>query len=271
MSARGDRRLLLAAVQVALAAADAVLARYVRGVGVRHKDDGSPVTDADLAAHEIIRSGLEALEPGVPVLSEEGEPAPPGERARWREHWLVDPLDGTRSFVAGRGEFSVNVAMVSAHRPVLGVIAVPVTGCCYFAASGRGARMRHADGSVRAIRTRTLADSGAVVLRSRTRLHPGVDALCALLGRTRVMRASSALKACLVARGTADVYAAFGDTSQWDTAASQCLLEEAGGALTDLELAPLGYDPAGPLDNPYFLAVGDARRDWRGLLRRAGM
>ncbi|MDX1431653.1 MAG: 3'(2'),5'-bisphosphate nucleotidase CysQ [Gammaproteobacteria bacterium] len=268
---RADLRLAVATTSIALAAAAAILERYAGAARVQYKDDRSPVTDADLIAHEIICRALEALEPGVPLISEEGEHPPPAERAGWHEHWLVDPLDGTRSFVAGRGDFSVNIALVSDHRPVLGVIAVPVNGCCYYAARGAGARVRHADGATRTISTRRLADGRAAVLRSRSRLHRGVDALCELLGSCRVIRASSALKACLVAQGTADLYAAFGATSHWDTAAAQCLLEEAGGALTDLALAPLAYDPQGGFDNPYFLAVGDPDRDWAALLRAAGM
>lgn len=271
MIERADLRLARAAARVALAACDAILERYGPTVNVQYKDDRSPVTDADLAAHEIISASLEALEPGVPILSEEGEHPSPAERRRWREHWLVDPLDGTRGFVAGRGDFSVNIALVSAHCPLLGVIGVPVKGCCYYAARGRGAMLRHANATTSVIHTRALVDSQVVVLRSRSRRHRGVDALCGLLGNTRIIRASSALKACLVAEGSADVYAAFGSTSQWDTAASQCLLEAAGGALTDLELRPLQYDPAASLENPYFLAVGDPRRDWSALLRGAGM
>lgn len=271
MTVGADMRLASAIVSIALRASRAILERFGSGVGVDYKDDASPVTDADLVSHEIIREALAALEPGVPVLSEEGEHPSLETRSTWREHWLVDPLDGTRRFMARQGDFTVNIALVSASRPILGVIAVPVGGTCYIAVRGGGAVLRHADGQLRPIRARALPATQIVVLRSRTRRHRSIDALCESLGDTRTIQASSALKSCLVARGTADVYAAFGSTCQWDTAASQCLLEEAGGALTNLAMAPLEYGASASLVNPYFLAVGDPERDWSSLLREVGM
>ena len=233
---------------------------------VQRKPDGSPITSADLAAHEIISEGLGSLEPGVPIVSEEGEIPAFVERSSWRQYWLVDPLDGTRGFAARSGEFTVNVALVSDAEPVLGVVAVPVCGTSYAAVHAGGARLVHADGVRRSIHTRRLCHQQVVVLRSRTRRHADVDRLIAKLGKVRVMRASSSLKACLVARGLADLYPAFGPTSEWDTAASQCLLEEAGGALTDLSLQPLRYNRSASMENPAFIAVGDARADWKNLL-----
>ncbi len=244
-------------------AARRVMAIYATQFEVLHKQDRSPVTSADLAAHEIISDGLAMLEPGVPVLSEEGDIPPFEERARWHSYWLVDPLDGTRGFVARSGEFTVNVALVSACEPILGVVAVPVSGTCCAAVRGGGARLEHADGVRESIRTRRLPARQVVVLRSRRRRHAEVDRLIAKLGRVRTIRAGSSLKACLVARGLADLYPAFGPTSEWDTAASQCLIEEAGGGLTDRELQPLRYNTSASLDNPSFVAFGDPQADWK--------
>ena len=247
-------------------AARRVMAIYATEFEVHHKQDQSPVTSADLAAHDIISEGLSSLEPGLPILSEEGEIPPFEERSRWQSYWLVDPLDGTRGFAARSGEFTVNVALVSNGEPVLGVVAVPVSGICCAAVRGGGARMEHADGARESIRTRRLPAHQVVVLRSRRRRHVDVDRLMAKLGAVRVIRASSSLKACLVARGIADLYPAFGPTSEWDTAASQCLLEEAGGGLTDRALRPLRYNSSACLENPSFVAFGDPQADWKRLV-----
>ena len=247
-------------------AARRIMDIYHTDFEVQHKPDRTPVTSADLAAHEIISDGLAVLEPGVPILSEEGDIPEFAERAGWQRYWLVDPLDGTRGFAARSGEFTVNVALVSDAEPVLGVVAVPICGSSYAAVRGGGARLEHADGVRCSIRTRRLCEQQVVVLRSRTRRHPDVDRLIAKLGKVRVMRASSSLKACLVARGLADLYPAFGPTSEWDTAASQCVIEEAGGALTDRRLQPLRYNRSASMENPSFIAVGDPRAEWKKLL-----
>lgn len=262
----GLRRLTDAVAEIVSHAARIVMGFYETQFETRRKADQTPVTCADLAAHELLAEGLAALEPGVAVLSEEGEIPPPGQRRRWRSHWLVDPLDGTRGFAARNGEFTINVALVSEGRPLLGVVAVPVTGTCYAAARGGGAWLQHADGAREVIRTRRLGAQQVVVLRSRTRRHADVDRLVAKLGQVRVLVASSSLKACLVARGLADLYPAFGPTSEWDTAAGQCIVEAAGGGMTDLALNPLRYNQSDSLENPNFIAFGDHRVDWRSLV-----
>ena len=247
-------------------AARRVMAIYDTDFVVHRKADQSPVTSADLAAHEIISEGLASLEPGVPILSEEGEIPAFEERARWQTYWLVDPLDGTRGFAARSGEFTINVALVCDGRPILGVVAVPVSGTCYAAVCGAGARLEHANGVRQSIRSRRLSSRQVVVLRSRTRRHSDVDRLMKKFENVRVIVASSSLKACLVAHGLADLYPAFGPTSEWDTAASQCLVEEAGGGLTDLALQPLRYNTLATIENPFFVAFGDPRADWKKLL-----
>lgn len=259
-------RLADAVAQVVAVAARRVMTIYESEFDVHRKADQTPVTVADLAAHAIIAEGLAALEPGLPVVSEEGEIPPYAQRSRWQSYWLVDPIDGTRGFAARTGEFTINVALVSDARPVLGVVAVPVSGTCYAAVRDGGARLEHANGVREPIRTRRLPRHQVVVLRSRTRRHADVDRLIARLGNVRVMVATSSLKACLVARGVADLYPAFGPTSEWDTAASQCLVEQAGGGLTDLELNPLRYNESASVENPPFVAFGDPRADWRSLL-----
>ena len=247
-------------------AARRVMAIYDTDFDVHQKPDKSPVTSADVAAHTIISEGLASLEPGVPILSEEGEIPAFEERSRWQSYWLVDPLDGTRGFAARTGEFTINVALVSGGEPILGVVALPISATCCAAVRGGGARFEHANGTREGIRTRRLPAHQVIVLRSRRRRHADVDRLVAKLGSVRVIRASSSLKACLVARGLADLYPAFGPTSEWDTAASQCLVEEAGGGLTDRALKPLRYNTSASLENPSFVAFGDPQADWKNLL-----
>lgn len=247
-------------------AARRVMAIYRTDFAVHRKQDNSPVTSADLAAHTIISEGLATLEPGVPILSEEGDIPAFEIRAAWQRYWLVDPLDGTRGFAARSGEFTVNVALISDGEPILGVVAVPICATSYAAVRGGGARLEHANGVRQDIHTRRISAHQVVVLRSRTRRHVDVNRLIAKLGSVRVMRASSSVKACLVARGLADLYPAFGPTSEWDTAASQCLIEEAGGALTDRQLNPLRYNRSASVENPSFIAVGDPHAGWKKLL-----
>lgn len=251
---------------IVASAARCVMAIYQTDFEVNKKQDQSPVTSADLAAHEIISEGLAVLAPGVPILSEEGEIPPFDVRARWQHYWLVDPVDGTRGFAARTGEFTINVALINAGEPILGVVAVPVSAICCAAVRGGGARLEHSNGARQDIHTRRLPHRQVVVLRSRRRRHTEVSRLIENLGNVRVIRASSSLKACLVARGLADLYPAFGPTSEWDTAASQCLIEEAGGALTDRALNPLRYNTCASLENPSFVAFGDPHANWRNLL-----
>jgi len=255
-----------AVAEIATRAARRVMAIYATDFQVHRKADQTLVTSADLAAHEIICEALAGLEPGVPIVSEEGVIPAFAERCRWQSLWLVDPLDGTRGFAARRGEFTVNIALVQEGRPVLGVVAVPVSGTCYAAVGGGGARLEHADGVRQRIRTRRSPTSQIVVLRSRTRRHTEIDRVIAKLGNVRVIVASSSLKACLVAAGLADLYPAFGPTSEWDTAASQCLIEEAGGGLTDRAFEPLRYNESASLENPSFVAFADPGARWLSLL-----
>jgi len=263
------RGLLEAVVALAGQASERILEVYATEFDVERKSDRTLVTNADVAAHDVIADGLQRLEPGVPMISEEDEIPSFDERSRWSEYWLVDPLDGTRGFVARNGEFTVNIALVSGHRPILGVVAVPVRDTAYLAAAGAGAHKDHRDGTRERIRTRRCSKAELTVTRSRSRRSPRVDAFVEGLAPARVIRAGSSLKPCLIAEGTADVYLALGPTSEWDTAAAQCVLEEAGGALVDLDLAPLRYNDDPSVENPSFVAFGDPRYDWRRHLSGA--
>ena len=257
---------LLPQVLAAVAAAGtAILEVYATAHEVEYKADDSPLTRADRAAHDILAARLAAIAPRVPLLSEEatGNHAP-AVRGPWREYWLVDPLDGTREFISRNGEFTVNVALVRDHRPVLGVVGAPALGLTYYAAEGLGAFRRPDGGPPESIRARRAA-LPLVVVGSRSHRGSSLDGVLAQLGPHELRPMGSALKFCLVAEGSADFYPRLGPTSEWDTAAAQAVLEAAGGAVTTLDGTPLRYNERDTLLNPHFMAYGDDSRRWSEL------
>ncbi|GAB2495582.1 3'(2'),5'-bisphosphate nucleotidase CysQ [Arenimonas alkanexedens] len=254
-----------ACIALAYEAGAAILAVYAQDFEVQHKDDASPLTQADLAAHRIIVAGLRALTPDIPVLSEEDADVPWSLRQTWPRHWLVDPLDGTREFVKRNGEFTVNIALIEANRPVLGVVYAPVSGLLLHAAAGEGAWCRTATGDV-AVSSRRPATAPLRVAASRSHLDPRTAAALERMGQTERIGLGSSLKFCRIAEGQADVYPRFGPTSEWDTAAAQCVLEAAGGAVLRLDGQPLDYNRKASLLNPDFIALGDASLPWRDWL-----
>lgn len=234
---------------------------------VTRKEDGSPVTTADLQTHEEILSRLKALVPTFPVLSEEGELVSFAGRRGWERYWLVDPIDGTRELVSGSPDFTVNIALVCAGRPVLGVIQAPATGISYFAAVGRGAFRQGPGGSCKVISTRRTRADHLRVVCSKGRYSRKLESfLHELGGEVELDKMGSSLKSCRVAEGDYDVSPQFGRTYEWDTAAAQCILEEAGGMLVDTDLRPLRYNTGEDLVNPPFLAIADPRFPWRAYL-----
>lgn len=226
-----------------------------RGARVREKADSSPITDADEAANRLLVARLSALAPEIPVVAEESAAPDVASAARF---WLVDPLDGTREFVAGRDEYTVNIALVHRGAPVLGVVGVPARGLCFGGIAGAGA-WRSADGGARrAIAARIPPADGGTAVASRSHLDPKTEAWLAGAGAARVVHAGSSLKFCLLAEGAADVYPRFGRTMEWDTAAGHAVLAAAGGSVRTLDGAPLAYGKPG-FENPPFIARGGRR------------
>ncbi len=249
---------------LAAEASERILEIYGTAFGVTAKDDDSPLTAADLAAHHAIVTGLQHLTPDLPVLSEESASVLFAERARWRRYWLVDPLDGTKEFVQRNGQFTVNIALIDDHEPVLGVVRVPVTGLCYFAARGHGAFREESGQPQRPITVRPLQPGAPVrVVGSKSHGGPGLQKFVAALGAHELVTIGSSLKFCQVAEGTADVYPRLGPTSEWDTAAAQCVVEVAGGRVVSAETGEsLRYNIRESLLNPYFIVYGDASHNW---------
>ncbi|HZP66233.1 MAG TPA: 3'(2'),5'-bisphosphate nucleotidase CysQ [Rudaea sp.] len=253
---------------IARTAGAAIMHVYAGEFAVERKDDNSPLTAADLAAHRAILDGLAVLTPGLPVLSEESaEQAGWDERRRWTRYWLVDPLDGTREFVKRNGEFTVNIALIHEHRPVLGVVFAPALEELYWA--WRGGHAYFSTNEQRGERTLGTRRRGATLRVAGSRSHADPRMLGALdkLGAHELVALGSSLKFCRTARGEADLYIRYGPTSEWDTAAGQCVLEQAGGAVTDMAGAPLAYNTKESLLNPDFLACGDTSVDWTNLIR----
>ena len=231
-------------------------------VAVELKNDRSPLTAADRAAHGIIRDALAKLEPRWPLLSEESPAEEVTARRGWPRYWLVDPLDGTKEFLKRNGEFTVNIALVDGHRAVLGVVFAPALDLLYFGAEGRGAWRAVAGGRPEPIRVRVPPADPLRVVGSRSHASGELGAFLQRLGPCELKPMGSSLKICLVAAGDADIYPRFGPTSEWDTAAAQAILEAAGGRMIDLAGQPLRYNSRADLLNPFFLAECDNRRNW---------
>jgi 3'(2'), 5'-bisphosphate nucleotidase len=248
-----DGRLLDDVIEIAREASAVIMPYFSHPTTVHIKADASPVTAADVAADALITRRLRQLTPELAVVSEESAACggnPPGSI-----FWLVDPLDGTKEFINGRDEFTVNIALIENGVPVLGVVALPARDETYAGARGRGAAML-AHGARNPIRCRAQPMVGATVAVSRS--HGDLAADGALLGETPIagrIAAGSALKFCLVARGDADVYPRAGRTMEWDTAAGQAVLAAAGGNVFDRGGAPLTYGKPG-FENPSFVARG---------------
>jgi len=202
---------------------------------------------------------LGAIQPELPVITEESCDISLEERSSWETYWLVDPLDGTREFIKQNGEFSINIALVHRGEPILGVVHAPVLDITYFASTGDGAWKQAGDEAPREIKVRTAPVKGVTVAlgwsaRFGNRLQRFLDKL----GDHHELRMGGALKSCLVAEGRADIYACLGPTGEWDTAAAQCIVEEAGGCMTDTKSQKLSYNKRESMINPEFLVFGSA-------------
>ena len=250
-------------IEIAKQASQDILNIYETDFSVENKDDKSPLTAADMAAHKTICTGLEALTPDIPVLSEESSNIPFSRRSKWEKYWLVDPLDGTREFIKRNGEFTVNIALIEQHKPIMGVVHVPVTGTCYFAAKEKGAFKQEAEAEAKKIRAKRTEGGNFTVAGSRSHGSEEQQQFFSSLGENvEVIAIGSSLKLCLVAEGKVDIYPRFGPTSEWDTAAAHCIVEQAGGIVTNTSLEPLVYNKSDSLLNPYFLAIADQSFSW---------
>jgi 3'(2'), 5'-bisphosphate nucleotidase len=254
MSALSLDDLLDAIRPIAQAAGQATLAFHGSAASVA-KADGSPVTLADQAAEDVILPRLRALTPDIPVVSEEEAAKGLTPEVTGNRFWLVDPLDGTKEFISGNGEFTVNIALIENGAPVLGVVVVPARGQTYAGAGPGTATLTDRDGT-RAISVRAVPAAGLTVVGSRS--HGDAAAMDAFLAGRKVAdfrAAGSSLKLCLIAAGEADLYPRLGTTMEWDIAAGHAVLAAAGGRVVQVDGAPFNYGKP-EYRNPHFAAHG---------------
>ncbi|GHW10030.1 cysQ protein [Vibrio cholerae] len=234
------------------------------------KSDSTPVTSADLAAHKFLCEQLRELTPDIPILSEEEANIDLATRETWQRYWLVDPLDGTQEFIARSGDFATIIALVENNHPVMGVVYGPVSGVTYYAYAGKGAWKIPDMAQILKIQTHKHelpSSSIAIAISRRQDINKITRRLSSAWNYDLVPLGSAALKACLVAEGAVDCYLRLAPTGEWDTAATQCIVEEAGGRILSTQLSPLSYNERETLENPNFIVLGDADLPWNEILK----
>ena len=245
-------------IAAAKAAGDAIMQVYEsEDFGVETKADNSPLTKADLASNAVILEQLQKLTPDIPVLSEESKHLPFAERKDWTQFWLVDPLDGTKEFIKRNGEFTVNIALIENGEPVFGVVYAPALNLTYWAAAGLGAFKGEGTENRIEAHDYTVNSGPLNLVASRSHAGAATEALVSELEQStpvNLVSSGSSLKLCLVADGQAHLYPRFGPTMEWDTAAAQCVAEQAGAQVREPGGGPLKYNKENLL-NPYFIVT----------------
>ncbi len=263
--AMNPSELLEEVLKIAIAAGRVILEVYESDFAVTHKEDTSPLTQADLRAHHLIVDALTVLTPEIPCLSEESAEIDYSVRRRWTRYWLIDPLDGTREFVKRNGEFTVNIALIDRHEPVLGVVHAPVLKVSYLAARGVGAYLIR-NGVRTTMKTRATPERPSLVV-TKSHRDAALDIFLAHAPEHEQISCGSSLKFCMVAEGVADFYPRTGPTSEWDTGAAHCVAEVAGAQVRRLpDWLPLRYNEKPSLLNPGFVVIGDPAYGWREKL-----
>jgi 3'(2'), 5'-bisphosphate nucleotidase len=238
---------------------------------VENKSDNSPVTIADKLSQDIIVKGLKALTPYWPILSEEQEIPPFTTRCQWQNYWLIDPLDGTREFIDGNGEFTINVALIENGEPIIGVVYLPIERIAYVGITPNGEAYRVDTGGRSLINIRPLTSDEPVKVLTSSR-HHGDDLMACMraleqhFSAIEWLQVGSALKFCQLAEGGGDIYPRFSPCSEWDTAAGQAVLEAAGGCLVNTAFEPFRYNQQNSLINPYFYALAGRDINWYEVL-----
>jgi len=236
------------------------------------KEDESPVTSADFAANDILMDCLQTLTPNIPIISEEVGALPFAQRKGWNKYWLLDPIDGTGEFIIGSGDFAVNIALVENGWPSIGVIHAPDHHLTYYAQSNLGAFKECALSNSNSSHQIHVADYQEqrrikVAISKRQRLELMGQYLNDDFDFDHVALGSCSLKNCLIAEGGADCYLRVGVTGEWDTGASQCILEQAGGTILDSEFKPLSYNKRESLLNPDFVSLGNQNIPWQQVIK----
>jgi 3'(2'), 5'-bisphosphate nucleotidase len=254
--------LLPSLIAIARAAGAAIMQVYHSDdTGITQKSDQSPLTRADLAAHQVIVAGLAALNPHYPILSEEAADIAYTERGTWTRYWLVDPLDGTKEFIKRNGEFTVNIALIENGIPILGVVYAPVLDVCYYGTVGEGAFVQRGAAVAQAIHSVVAAENETIkVVASRSHSDERTAALLQKLGKVECISMGSSLKLCLVAEGAAHFYPRLGPTMEWDTAAADAVVRAAGGRVCQRNGDALQYNKPNLLNPEFFVLAKDDQR-----------
>lgn len=256
-------------IAAAQEAAKILSSHFYRGFShsITTKSDLTPVTQADMAANEIITQLLNKIDPSIPILSEENPIPDFAVRQTWKKYWLIDPLDGTRGFIKRSDEFCINIALIENHRAIFGLIYAPIQQAYCYAQNGAGAFYVDLKKQVTESLSHHPSPSQSKTIRFLTghfdqvfQLKKRIKQLQAHFGSVEVTQMNSALKMIAIARDQADIYLRLGETSEWDIAAGQCILEEIGGAVVDFQGNSLQYNAKSSLINPPFIAVRDVRR-----------
>jgi 3'(2'), 5'-bisphosphate nucleotidase len=218
------------------------------------KLDKSPLTEADIASHNLITNQLQKITPNVPILSEESKKTPWNVRKSWNMYWLIDPLDGTKEFIKKNGEFTVNIALIHQNDPIIGVVHAPVLNQTWVGEHGKSA-IKIEQGSMTTIKTAPYKSTEICqVVGSRSHAGDSLNKFLQKLGEYQLMPIGSSIKLCLVAEGKAHIYPRLGLTSEWDTAAAHAVVNSAGGEVFEFETkTPLKYNTKDSLLNPYFV------------------
>jgi 3'(2'), 5'-bisphosphate nucleotidase len=260
--------LTLAAEKIARQAGAEIKRCYEQGkFNTFVKSDESPVTTADYAANDIIVAALGLLTPNIPIVSEESMACDIAKRHEWPKYWLIDPLDGTQEFVAGSDDFTVSIALIDNHVPIIGVIYAPIHDRCYLATHNKGAFRRDNDGLTPIQVAKNDSDTIRVAISLRQAKDLVKDRLSQDYHYEVVAMGSATLKACLVAQGGADIYMRIGPTGEWDTGAAHCILHEAGGNIFDLSINTLTYNKRDTLENPNFVVCGNLNLPWGSIVK----
>ncbi|MGJ8692012.1 MAG: 3'(2'),5'-bisphosphate nucleotidase CysQ [Thalassotalea sp.] len=264
-----EKGLLQIALTAAKKAGEEVMKHYHSGDFTETtKSDDSPVTSADIAANEIIMAHLKALTPSIPIISEEVGAEKLSTRGLWQRYWLLDPIDGTGEFILKSGDFAVNIALVENGWPSIGVIHAPDHDVTYYAQKSLGA-FKESQGQVVDISVAAFDDTRPikVAISRRQKLEVMGQYLNDDFDYEYVPYGSCSLKNCLIAEGLADCYLRIGPTGEWDTGASHCILEEAGGKIIDSEFLPLSYNTRETLMNPDFMSLGSQDIPWQKVVK----
>lgn len=263
--------LLEIAKQAAVEAGKVVLEVYDSGEFESYsKDDDSPVTSADYKANDIIMRSLQQQTPDIPIMSEESNNGALKDREHWQRYWLLDPIDGTQEFIARSGDFAVNIALIENNQPVIGVIYWPPGETLYYASKDKGA-YKSCPVEHKQIFVRQFDDPHEDVVMIAISRRQKREKVMSKMSEQRAYQTlplgSCSLKACFIAEGKADLFLRIGVTGEWDTGASQCILNEAGGDIVAADFSRLTYNQRDSLINPDFIVLGDQKVDWKSIVK----